>query len=115
LETFFRKVVQLSEDDLVALTQTPTWLARVAAAPTVPRECRAFSAQAFDPEQGARIAVPVLLLVGKDSPVEIQADPDVVAAALPDARIGVLRGQEHMAHLTDPEAFAAQVLEFLRE
>ncbi len=34
--------------------------------------------------------MPVLLLVGADSPDEIKADPQIVAAALPDARIHVL-------------------------
>jgi pimeloyl-ACP methyl ester carboxylesterase len=87
----------------------------VAAANTVPRELRAFGKQAFDPGSAARIAVPVLLLVGGDSPPEIKADPDVVAAALPDARIRLLVGQMHMAHLTAPETFAAHVLSFLRE
>ena len=52
---------------------------------------------------------------GRDSPDEIKADPDVVAAALPDARVHVLAGQAHMAHLTDPTSFAEAVLSFLRD
>jgi pimeloyl-ACP methyl ester carboxylesterase len=81
----------------------------------VPREIRAFGDQAFDPVLAAQISVPVLLLVGEDSPAEIQADPEVVAAALPDARIRVLAGQTHIAHLTAPAAFAEEVLTFLTE
>jgi pimeloyl-ACP methyl ester carboxylesterase len=115
LETFYRDIVMMSADDLSAIKAAPTWPARVAAAGTVPREIRAFGEQAFDPAMAARIKVPVLLLVGADSPLEIKADPDIVAAALPDARIGLLAGQMHVAHLTAPEAFAAQVLAFLRE
>ncbi len=115
LEVFYRDVVRLSEEDIGGLKAAPTWPARVAAADTVPRELRAFADQAFDPEQAARIDVPVLLLVGSESPPEISADPDVVAAALPDARIRVLDGQAHMAQLTAPELFAAEVLAFLRE
>jgi pimeloyl-ACP methyl ester carboxylesterase len=57
----------------------------------------------------------VLLLVGEDSPDEIKADPDIVAAALPDARVRVLAGQAHMAHLTAPETFADEVWSFLRD
>lgn len=113
LEVFYRDVVQMSEAEIDALEATPTWPARVAAAATVPRECRAFGRQAFDPARAAEIAVPVLLLVGADSPPEIKADPEVVAAALPDARMDVLEGQMHMAHLGDPETFATRVLEFL--
>ena len=33
----------------------------------------------------------------------------------PDARIRFLEGQTHMAHLTDPETFAEQVMSFLRD
>jgi hypothetical protein len=83
LETFYRDIVMMTEHDIGGLQAAPTWVARVAAAYTVPRELRAFGAQAFDPEWAARIAVPVLLLVGEDRPAEIKADPDVVAGALP--------------------------------
>jgi len=115
LEAFYRDIVMMSQEEINGIKAAPTWPARVAAAHTMPRECRAFSGQAFDPGWATKIAVPVLLLVGGDSPVETKADPDVVSAALPDARIRVLEGQMHMAHLTDPETFAEQVLSFLRE
>ena len=108
-------IVQMSEEEISGLKAAPTWPARVAAAHTVPRELRAFGAQAFDPARAARIAVPVLLLVGADSPDEIKADPEIVAAALPDARIHVLEGQMHLAHLSDPQTFAGHVLAFLQE
>lgn len=115
LECFYRDVVHMSEDEVSIIKASAAWPARVAAASTVPREIRAFSQQAFDPDWASRITVPVLLLVGGDTPDDIKADPEVVAAALPDARISVLPGQMHMAHLTDPEQFAAAVLSFLAE
>lgn len=111
---FYRHVMKGSEEDIALMRSAPTWPARVAAAPTVPRECRAFGSQAFDPATAARVGVPVLLLVGSDSPRDIKADPDVVAAALPDARIHELPGQQHVAQLTAPELLARVVLEFLR-
>ena len=115
LETFFRDVVHMSNDEITTIKASAAWPARVAAAPTVPREIRAFSEQAFDPAWAARITVPVLLLVGWDSPADIKADPEVVADALPDARLTVLRGQMHVAHLTDPAGLAAVLLSFLHE
>ncbi|MGH8894304.1 MAG: alpha/beta fold hydrolase [Actinomycetes bacterium] len=115
LETFYRDIVKMSEEEISGIKAAPTWAARVAAAHTVPREVRAFGQQAFDPAWAARITVPVLLLVGGESPDDVKADPEVVAAALPDARIRSLDGQMHMAHLTDPEAFAEHVLSFLRD
>lgn len=59
--------------------------------------------------------MPVLLLIGEDSPDDVKADPEVVAAALPDARVRVLPGQGHVAHLSDPAGFAAELLAFLAE
>jgi pimeloyl-ACP methyl ester carboxylesterase len=115
LETFYQDIVKMSDDEVSAIKSAPTWPARVAAARTVPRELREFGAHAFDPDVAAGIRVPVLLLVGADSPDDIKADPDVVAGALPDARIHVLAGQAHMAHLGDPKAFAEVVLSFLRD
>ena len=114
LEVLYREVVKMSEEEIAALRAAPTWPARMAAAPTVPRELAAFGRQAFDPRWAARISVPVLLLVGGESPDEVRADPDVVAAALPDARIRLLERQMHMAHLTAPEVFAEEVLAFLK-
>jgi pimeloyl-ACP methyl ester carboxylesterase len=115
LETFYREIVRMSEEEISGIKKAPSWPARVAAARTVPRELRAFGAQAFDPGRAAKITVPVLLLAGTDSPDEIKADPEVVAAALPDARIGVLEGQAHIAHLTGPQSFAETVLSFLHD
>jgi hypothetical protein len=38
-----------------------------------------------------------------------------VAAALPDARIAVLEGQQHLADVLAPEVFAERVVAFLRD
>jgi pimeloyl-ACP methyl ester carboxylesterase len=115
LVTFFRDVVKASEAEIDAITTAPSWPARVAASRTVPREIRASSGQAFDPKWAAKIAAPVMLLVGSDSPDEGKADPEIVAAALPDARIGILDGQMHMAQITAPELLADHLLAFLRD
>jgi pimeloyl-ACP methyl ester carboxylesterase len=115
LETLYRDVVHLSDDEIAAIRASAAWPARVAAAPTVPRELRAFTETAFDPDLAARITVPVLLVVGEDSPTDIKADPELVAAALPDARVAVLAGQTHVAHLSDPPGLAATLLSFLAE
>jgi hypothetical protein len=55
------------------------------------------------------------MLVGGDSPDNIKADPETVAAALPDARIVILDGQQHIAIDLIPEVFAKHVLAFLRD
>jgi pimeloyl-ACP methyl ester carboxylesterase len=115
LETFYRDIAMMSGQEISGLKASPAWPARVAAARTVPRELRALGGQALDPGCAAKITVSVLLLVGADSSEQIKADPDAVAAALPDARITIVQDQAHIAHLTGPESFAKAVISFLRD
>ena len=115
VEAMFREVVLMPEAEITALRAQPAWPARVAAAPTIVRELRAIPQVPFDPGQAARIAVPTLLLTGSDSDDPFAADLATVAAALPDARIGVLDGQRHVADILAPELFAQRLLAFLGE
>jgi pimeloyl-ACP methyl ester carboxylesterase len=113
VETMFREVVLMPEAEITALRAQPAWPARVAAAPTIVRELRAITQVPFDPGQAARIAVPTLLLTGSDSDDPFAADTATVAAALPDARVGVLDGQRHVGDILAPELFARRLLAFL--
>jgi hypothetical protein len=55
------------------------------------------------------------MLAGSDSRDPSTADIDTVAAALPDARIEVLEGQQHVADILLPEVFAEHVVAFLHD
>jgi pimeloyl-ACP methyl ester carboxylesterase len=114
VETMFREVVRLPEAEIAALRAQPAWSARVAAAPALVRELRAIPGVTFDPALAARITVPTLLLAGSDSRDPFAADVGTVAAALPDARVVVLEGQQHVADILDPEGFAGHLVGFLR-
>jgi pimeloyl-ACP methyl ester carboxylesterase len=113
-EFVFRELVLMPEDELSALRAQPSWPARVAAARVLPRELAGVPDAAFDPDQAAKITAPTLMLTGSDSGDPSTADIDTVAAALPDARIVVLEGQQHVADILVPEVFAGHVLAFLR-
>ena len=115
VETLFRELESMSEEDLSALRSAPSWPGRVAAAPTITRELRAERGARLDPEQAAKITVPVLLLTGENSSDPSKADIETVAAALPDARIEVLEDQEHVADILVPKTFSEYVMAFLRE
>jgi pimeloyl-ACP methyl ester carboxylesterase len=115
VETMFREVVLMPEAELAALRAQPAWPARVAAAHTIVRELRALTQVSFDPGRAARITVPTLLLTGSDSDDPFAADLGTVAAALPDARVGVLDGQRHVADILAPELFARRLVAFLGE
>jgi pimeloyl-ACP methyl ester carboxylesterase len=108
----YRELVGLTEEELAEVRSQPSWPARVAAAHTIPREERAFATMPFDPEAAARIAVPVLLLVGTESP-DWGAEAATVAGALPDVQVAHLEGQGHVADLLAPEVVAASLLGFL--
>ena len=56
---------------------------------------------------------PVLLLLGEDSPASVHEEVRGLARALPDARVRVLPGQQHIAMDTAPELFAREVTAFL--
>lgn len=87
----------------------------VAAAHTITREIRAFCGHAFDPDEAARITIPVLVVTGSETPDVTRDDPEAVAAALPDARIAVIQGEQHLADALAPAEFADCILAFLRE
>ena len=113
VETVFRTLELLSDEDMEAFKAAPSWPGRVAAAHTITREVRAETGARLDPELAGRITVPVLLVTGEKSSDPSKADIEAVAGALPDARIVVIAGQEHVADVLVPEVFAGHVLAFL--
>ena len=114
VELVCREVAMMSDREIAALRVQPAWQARMAAVHTVIRELPSFADSPFDPEQAATIAVPTLLLIGSESDDPSAAEVEIVAAALPDARIEVLEGQKHVADVLAPEVFAASLLALLR-
>jgi pimeloyl-ACP methyl ester carboxylesterase len=115
VETLFRELEAMSDEDMEAFKAAPSWPGRVAAAHTVTRECRGELQARLDPQLAAKITVPVLLLVGENSSDPAKPDVEAVAAALPDARIVVLDEQEHVADVLVPEIFAEHLFAFLRD
>jgi pimeloyl-ACP methyl ester carboxylesterase len=114
VELLFRELEDMSDEDMDAFKAAPSWPGRVAAAHTITREIRGELAARLDPSVAARIAAPVLLITGENSADASKPHAEAVAAALPDARIAVLEGQEHVADVLDPELFAARVVPFLK-
>ncbi|HOI58315.1 MULTISPECIES: alpha/beta hydrolase [unclassified Methanoculleus] len=112
LLAFYRDVVEIPEHQIAVLRKEPAWAARVAAARTIPRE---FSDEGyiFEPSRFKNLDVPILLLQGENSPDYLKAATEAVHAALPNSRIVVMPGQQHIAISTAPELFARLVIEFL--
>lgn len=92
----------------------PSWPNRVAAAHTVVRECRAEEEYRFDPTRFAALSVRTLLLAGTDTPPDLATSTTALTAALPGARLVTMVDQGHVAMLTAPKLFTAEVLAFVR-
>jgi pimeloyl-ACP methyl ester carboxylesterase len=115
LTTFMREIVRMPAHELELFQSSPAFPARVAAAHTLPRELRAHEAYRFEPERFKNLHIPTLLLLGGDSPPFFKAAVEAADAALPNSRVVVLPGQQHIAIDTAPDLFVREVLAFLVE
>jgi len=114
LLAFYRDVVEIPEQHIAMLRKEPAWAARVAAAHTIPREF-ADEDYVFEPSRFKGLDVPTMLLQGESSPEHLKAGTAAVHAALPNSRIVVIPGQQHIAMSTAPELFVRLVSGFLME
>lgn len=114
VEALLGELAGLTTEQLEHSKADPSWPGRVAAAHTVVRETRAEDEYRFDPDRFATLGVPTLLLAGSETPADLAASTDALAAALPGTRTVTLAGQGHVAMLTAPELFVAELLGFLR-
>ncbi len=115
VETFAREALHMSDEQLAAFKQQPSWPARVAAAHTLPRELAIPPTRIFDPGRAAQVTVPTLILQGHDTPHRFKADVATVAAAVRGARVVEFEGQGHSGDILAPKAVADSLLAFLRE
>ena len=103
--TFFREHVRMPEAALAALRDSPVWPARLAAAPTIPRELRAGAQYVFRRSTFDGLDVPVTLLLGSNTNPVLQRATELVRSALGQARIVTLAGQGHIAMDTALDLF----------
>ena len=113
VELLFRGMEDLADEDMAAFRAAPSWAGRVAAAHTITREVRGELTVQLDEDVARAIRVPVLLVTGEHSADAAKPYAEVVAGALPNARILVIDGHEHVADVLDPALFASRVLPFL--
>lgn len=102
-------------EELEQMRASPTWPDRLAAAHTVAREVRAEQAYQVDPERFRDLAAPTLLLLGEESPGWAREGTEQIRAAIPGARVSILRGQGHAAIMTAPELVVDEVARFLSD
>lgn len=110
---FYSSIAGLSPDELEVLKSSPIWSERLAIAHTLPRELRADKSYSFDAKRFMGLHTPTLLLEGGDSRDFEKEGNQAAVAALPNSRIAVLPGQQHIAMYTAPELFLITVESFL--
>ena len=106
-------VLEMTDDDIEALRADPLWPTRVAAAHTVPRECRVEDGWVFQPGQFEAVRCPTLFLAGSESVPEVAKATEAAAAAIPNSQILTLDGHGHFAHKTHPELISGIVRRFI--
>jgi pimeloyl-ACP methyl ester carboxylesterase len=99
----FRDVVGLADSEIDAMRAQPSWPARLAAAPTLPRELRAEPSIQLATADLVSIGVPVLLVIGGQNEASLRPGADRLCSIMRDAQVCVLPGQGHMAFDTAPE------------
>ena len=110
---FLREAAGMQDEEIQVYRELPLWQARLPLAPTIPREMQVDRTFSFDASKYAKLWVPTLLLLGGESPPFSQQAVQIVATALPNSRVVILPGQQHMAHHTNPDLFFEEVLRFL--
>ena len=113
LELFFRKVVQMPEEELVNYRKLSMWKKRVLIAPTIARELGFSKTYKFQPHNFKDIKVPTMLLHGELSPPIYLQEIDLIKEALPQSSVVSLDGQYHVAMDMNPELFLQKVKDFL--
>ncbi len=91
------------------------WQATLDTAETIPREARAGLTYELDPFALARIDVPVLVMVGSQSPPMFRDAAARLKANLSDARVEVVQGASHGVLHQAPDAFVDAVEAFVEE
>jgi pimeloyl-ACP methyl ester carboxylesterase len=109
---FFREVVRASESELEVLKAHPVWPARVAAAHTITREADAEESYGLDLSRLETLRVATLLMLGGASPDYFSEAAARLHTAIPNSRIQVLPGQQHIAMDTAPKQFIDAVVAF---
>jgi pimeloyl-ACP methyl ester carboxylesterase len=115
VETFLREGPRSSENELQASRDGSHWPLMVSSlSHTVPYDSRVQRSFSGKESELARVLVPTLMLIGGASPTRMRTGAETIAARLPNARIAILEGQQHMAMLSAPVPFAAAIGEFLQ-
>ena len=107
---FMVDMVRLPAEFAAFAKTQPWWAAQEALAHTLAYDARVMGDYAVPIDTAARVTAPTLILTGGASFPFFPATAQALAGAIPDARTGVLDGQEHNV---DPAVLGPAIREFL--
>jgi pimeloyl-ACP methyl ester carboxylesterase len=113
LETFFREIVRMPEEELAAYRANPVWPVRVAAVHTSLREIEAEGSPAASLEALGGVTIPVLQVLGGASAAPFREATLALDGRLPNGRFVVIDGARHAAHHTHVPELVAAIRAFL--
>jgi pimeloyl-ACP methyl ester carboxylesterase len=111
---FYRHALALDDDAIAAVRASPLWQLRLEAADTLGREAQAANAYELKPQRLARIEAPVRFLLGTETAPALERSTRAAHEAIPGSELVELAGEGHNAMDTNPDAFVAQVEDWLR-
>ncbi|MCP3137022.1 alpha/beta fold hydrolase [Pyxidicoccus xibeiensis] len=115
LVLFNQKLLFTPPAELEAFRQSLVWSRQVGMTAGFTRELEALETLPLGLDRYRQVTTPTLVLLGDQSTEVLLAQPcRAVATTLPNARLNVLGGQGHVAHVTAPDLLAREVLAFLR-
>ena len=86
------ELLELTDEEMDGYRASPLWPTRLAAAGTIPRECRAEEDWVYEPGQFDAIGAATLFLTGSESVPDVKVATDRAVEAIPGAEVSVLRG-----------------------
>jgi len=108
----FMGILQVSPEEIAEIKATPFWGVWTQDAKATLNDLRALTKHDFDAERLRTLSIPVLLIIGSESPREIYLT-DTLNAVLQDKRITTLEGTAHEGMTMVPDQFVAKISEFL--
>lgn len=112
---FLKDEARISEEELTFLQASPFWEPMVDLAPVTACEWVELEENKPTVNRYQNIKVPTLFLTGSENENHPSFATKALNERLPDARIVILNGHGHSAHLDDPKLVAKEITNFILE
>jgi pimeloyl-ACP methyl ester carboxylesterase len=112
VQIFMRDVLLVPDSEVQEIRASRFWEPWILDAPISLNDLRAVARLTLDADRCRLLEMPVLLLIGSESPQQLYAT-EFLAHSLPNVRIHSLEGQAHEGMTTAPELFTDAISEFL--